>query len=416
MLAEGIGRTMRNSNRLTAIKVAKISRPGRYGDGNGPVLQVSKWRTKAWLFRYQRDGRERQMGLGPVSAVSLADARDLARDCRKRLITGADPIEARRAERMQARLEAARGVTFRECAESYIAAHEAGWRNSKHKARKSTLANYVYPIIGNLSVASIDTALVIRVIEPTWSAKPETAGRIRGRIESILDWAKVRGFRAGDNPARWRGHLDKLLPSRRKVKPVKHHAALPFGEMPAFMADLRSREGISACALELLILTAARSGEVIGARWGEFDFKAKSWTIPRDRMKGGREHRVPLSDRVLDILSALPREGGYVFPGARKGVPLSNMAMLELMRGMRPGYVPHGFRSTFRDWAAERTNYPNHVAEMALAHAVGDAVEAAYRRGDLFEKRRQLMVEWAKYCARRPSPNEKNIIAIGVRR
>jgi integrase len=404
---------MRNSNRLTAIKVAKISKPGRYGDGNGLVLQVSKWRTKAWLFRYQRDGRERQMGLGPAGAVSLADARELARDCRKRLLTGADPIEARRTERMQARLEAARGVTFRECAERYIAAHEAGWRNDKHKAQwKSTLAKYVYPIIGNLSVASIDTALVVKVIEPVWSAKSETAGRVRGRIESILDWAKVRGFRAGDNPARWRGHLDKLLPSGRKMKAVKHHPALPYAEMPAFTVDLRSRDGISARALELLILTAVRSSEVIGARWCEFDFKAKTWTIPGQRMKSGREHRVPLSDRVLVLLSALPRQDDYAFPGVRRGMPLSNMAMLELMRGMRPAYVPHGFRSTFRDWAAERTNYPNHVVEMALAHSVGDKVEAAYRRGDLFEKRRRLMADWAKYCGA-PAARGSTVVSIG---
>jgi integrase len=408
-------RKLRERNRLTAIKVAKISRPGRYGDGNGLVLQVSKWRTKSWLFRYQRDGRERQMGLGPVDAVSLADARDLARDCRKRLLTGADPIEARRAERMQSRLEAARGVTFRECADRYIAAHEAGWRNDKHKAQwKSTLATYVYPIIGKLSVASIDTALVVKVIEPIWSAKPETAGRVRGRIESVLDWAHVRGFRAADNPARWRGHLDKVLPSRRKVKAIKHHAALPYAEIPAFMADLRSREGISARALEFLILTAVRSGEVIRARWDEFDVGAKTWTIPRERMKGGREHRVPLSDRVLEILSVLPREGDYVFPGARRGVALSDMAMLELMRGMRPSYVPHGFRSTFRDWAAERTNYPNHVVEMALAHVVGDKVEAAYRRGDLFEKRRRLMMDWAKYSS--VPAGRSTVVSIGRKR
>jgi integrase len=392
---------MRHSNRLSAVMVAKKTKPGRYGDGNGLVLQISKWRTKAWLFRYERDGRERQMGLGPVSVLTLAEAREKARECRKVLLNGIDPIDARRSDRMQARVEAARGVTFRQCAESYIAAHEAGWRNEKHRAQwKATLATYAYPIIGQLSVAMVDTALVVKVIEPIWATKPETAGRVRGRIESILDWAKVRGFRAGDNPAQWRGHLDKLLPSRRKMRPVKHHAALPYAEMPTFMLELRNRDGISARALELTILTALRTGEVIGARWPEFDAKAKIWTIPARRMKGGREHRVPLCDRAIKILSSLPREGEFLFPGARKGEPISNMAMLELMRGMRPGFVPHGCRSTFRDWAAEMSNYPNHVVEMALAHVIGDKVEAAYRRGDLFEKRRRLMAEWERYCAR----------------
>jgi integrase len=392
---------MRDSNRLSAVMVAKKTKPGRYGDGNGLVLQISKWRTKAWLFRYERDGRERQMGLGPVSVLTLAEARETARECRKMLLNGIDPIDTRRSDRMQARVEAARGVTFRQCAEAYIAAHEAGWRNEKHRAQwKATLSTYAYPIVGNLSVAMVDTALVVKVIEPIWASKPETGGRVRGRIESILDWAKVRGFRAGDNPAQWRGHLDKLLPSRRKVRAVKHHAALPYAEIPAFMQQLRNRDGISARALELTIMTALRTGEVIGARWPEFETKAKVWIIPAKRMKGGREHRVPLSDRVIKLLSSLPREGDFVFPGARKGEPISNMAMLELMRGMRPGYVPHGCRSTFRDWAAEMTNYPNHVVEMALAHVVGDKVEAAYRRGDLFEKRRRLMAEWERYCAK----------------
>jgi integrase len=378
------------------------------------VLQVSRWRTKAWLFRFERDGRERQMGLGPVSTLSLAEARERARECRKILLDGRDPIQVRNAERIQRRTETARGVTFKECAERYIAAHEASWRNEKHREQwKSTLARYAYPIIGGLSVSAIDTALVVKVIEALWATKPETATRLRGRVESVLNWATVRGFRAGDNPARWRGHLDKLLPARGKVKPVKHQAALPYAEIPTFMADLRSRDGISARALELTILTAGRTGEVIGARWSEFDVEAKVWTIPAERMKGGREHRVPLNDRAVAILTALPREGdgdGFVFIGARADRPLSNMAMLELMRGLRPGYVPHGFRSTFRDWAAETTNYQNHIVEMALAHVVGDRVEAAYRRGDLFEKRRRLMGDWARYCSRQASPDAEVVL------
>jgi integrase len=394
----------RDSNRLTAIKVAKITRPGRYGDGGGLVLQVSKWRTKAWLFRFERDGSERQMGLGPVSTLSLAEARERARECRKILLDGRDPIEARNADRMQRRIATARAVTFKECAGRYIAAHEASWRNKKHREQwKSTLARYAYPTVGDLSVAELDTALIVKILEPIWMTKPETAARVRGRIEKVLDWATVRAFRGGDNPARWRGHLDKLLPAPDKVRAVKHHPALPYAEIPTFMSDLRSRAGISARALELAILTAVRTGEVIGARWSEFDITARVWTTPAERMKRGREHRVPLSDRAIAILHALPRESdgdGFVFIGARADRPLSNMAMLELMRGIRPGYVPHGCRSTFRDWAAERTNYPNHVVEMALAHVVGDKVEAAYRRGDLFDKRRRLMADWARYCAR----------------
>jgi integrase len=403
----------RDSNRLTAIRVAKLTAPGRYGDGNGLVLQVSKWGTKAWLFRFERHGRERQMGLGSVSVLSLAEAREMVRECRKVLLTGADPIEARRSDRMRALAEEARGVTFRECAERYILGHERGWRNSKHRAQwKSTLATYAYPIIGGLSVGAIDTALVIKVIEPIWSTRPETAGRVRGRIESILDWAKVRELRTGDNPARWRGHLDKLLPRRSKVQAVKHHPALPYAEIPTFMAELRGREGVSARALELTILTAARTSEVAGARWSEFD--AGIWTVPGARMKGGREHRVPLSDRALELLQALPREAEFVFPGARKGIPISNMAMLELLRGIRHDITVHGFRSTFRDWAAEKTTYPNHVVEMALAHVVGDKVEAAYRRGDLFDKRRRLMSDWARYCSRSTSV-AANVVALAGR-
>ena len=403
---------MRDSNRLTAIKVAKINKPGRDGDGNGLVLQVSKWGTKAWLFRFERDGRERQMGLGPVNVLTLAEAREKTRECRKTLLNGLDPIETRRSDRMRARVEAARGVTFRQCAEHYITAHEAAWRNDKHRAQwKSTLATYAYPTIGNLSVFAVDTALVLKIIEPLWRTKSETASRIRGRIESVLDWATVRGFRQGENPARWKGHIDKLLPPRSKVRAVKHHPALPYPEVPQFMADLRSRDGISARALELTILTALRTGEVIGAQWPEFDTEARIWIIPAERMKSGREHRVAISDRVLEIMSALPRKDDFVFPGARRGTPISNMAMLELMRGMRPAYVPHGFRSTFRDWAAERTNYPNHVVEMALAHVVENKVEAAYRRGDLFEKRRRLMTDWAKYCGA-PAARADTVVSI----
>jgi len=350
---------MRDSNRLTAVAVARMKKPGRYGDGLGLWLQVSPSGTKSWLFRYMRNGKARQMGLGAVHTVTLAEARETAGDCRKLLLAGLDPIEARRAERMQSRVEAARGTTFKDCGERYIVAHEAGWKNAKHRNQwKSTLATYAYPVLGELSVAAIDTALVLKVIEPIWTVKPETAARVRGRIEAVLDWATAREYRQGDNPARWRGHMDKLLPARSKVARVRHHAALPYGELPVFMAALRKQDGVSPRALEFAILTAARTGETVGARWAEIDANTAVWNVPAERMKGEREHRVPLSARALEILESLPREGEaeFVFQGGRAESPLSNMALLGVLRRMGRGDVTtHGFRSTFRDWAAEQT-------------------------------------------------------------
>jgi integrase len=392
-----------NSNRLTVLNVKRLGRPGRYADGGGLYLQISRWRTKAWIFRFKRDGRERQMGLGPVHTVPLVDARERARQARRLLLDGTDPIIARSELNAQRRLEAARSKTFAQCAGSFITAQQAGWRNAKHAEQwRATLATYADPIFGELPVAAIDTAVVLKALEPIWTAKTETAGRVRGRIERVLDWAKVRGYRDGENPARWKGHLDKLLPARAKVRPVKHHPALPYDELPAFMAELRDRDGIGARALEFTILTAARTGEVIGAQRAEIDLVEKTWTVPASRMKAGKEHRVPLSARAIEIVKSLPRaDGGSYLFGAN--APPSNMMMLELMKGLRPGCVPHGFRSTFRDWAAEQTNYATHVVEKALAHVVADKVEAAYRRGDLFDKRRRLMADWARYCAQAPA-------------
>ena len=402
----------RESNKLTAIAVARKKRPGRYGDGLGLWLQVSPAGdacTKSWLFRYMRDGKARQMGLGPVHTVTLAAARDKAADARRLLLAGVDPIEHRDAERMRTRVEAARGTTFRDCGVRYVEAHKAGWKSAKHADQwTATLETYAYPALGDLSVAAVDTALVLKVIEPIWTAKPETAKRIRGRIEAVLDWAAAREYRQGDNPARWRGHLDKLLPARSRIAKVKHHAALPFGELPAFMAALRAQEGVSPRALEFAILTAARTGETIGARLSEID--GDTWTVPAGRMKGGREHRVPMPARALEIVGDVPRERGeaFVFPGQRAGASLSNMALLGVLRRMGRGDLTvHGFRSTFRDWAAETTGYPRDVVEMALAHAIGDKVEAAYRRGDLFKKRRRLMDAWARYCASPPAAGDK---------
>lgn len=393
---------MRESKRLTAIKVTRLSQPGRYPDGGGLYLQVSKWRTKAWLFRFERDGRERQMGLGSVDVVSLADARERAKAARRLIIAGHDPIEFRKAERTAKRLEAAKSMAFQQCAESYIKAHSASWRNEKHRAQwTSTLKSYAYPVFGKLPVAAIDTALVLKVIEPIWGEKTETANRVRGRIETILDWARARGYRTGDNPARWRSHLDQILPRKSRIAPTKHRPALPYSDIPGFMRALRARQGASARALEFLILTAARTGEVIGARAHEIDAKSKMWVIPPSRTKSGREHRVPLCKRALEIIAASGRLAPDAFlSSGGDGKPLSDMAMLELLRGMgHADIVVHGFRSTFKDWAAETTAHENIVTEMALAHVVADGAEAAYRRGDLMLKRRALMDDWAEYCS-----------------
>ena len=342
------------------------------------------------------------MGLGPLHTVSLQEARERARKARGQLLDGIDPLEARKTEHTRRALEAAKTITFEDAAVAYFNDHEKKWRNAKHRAQfLSTLQSYAFPTIGRLSVADIDTGLVLKCIEEIWKTKTETASRVRGRIEAVLDWATVRGYRTGDNPARWHGLISEVLPARGKAQKTVHHAALPFAELPAFMAALREREGgVGPRALEFTILTAARTGETLGARWTEIDIEQKTWKIPADRMKASREHRVPLSDRAIEILQSMPRETNnpFVFIGSRRG-GLSNMAMAAVLKRMkRTDITVHGFRSTFRDWAAERTNYQNQIVEMALAHVVGNKVEAAYRRGDLFNKRRRLMTDWARYC------------------
>ena len=384
----------------SAASVAKLKKPGHYAVGDACYLQIAAGGTRSWVLRYTLNGRARYMGLGSANLVSLAEARAKARDARRLLLDKIDPIEARRAQHRERLLETARGKTFRDCTEGYIASHEAGWRDPRsHKQWVRSLISYVYPRIGDLSIAAIDTALVLAVLEPIWKTKPETASRVRGRIEGVLDWAKARGYRDGENPARWRGHLDHLLPARNKVRRVKHFAALPYAGLPALMAKLRAQPELPARALEFLILTAARTGEVLGAQWDEID--GNVWTVPAERMKAGKPHRVPLSDRVVEILASLPREGELIFVGARTSA-VSNPHQLKraLQRTGYDNITVHGFRSTFRDWAAETTAYPNHVVEMALAHAIGNGVEAAYRRGDLFEKRRELMAAWADYCSK----------------
>ena len=411
----------RTIGRLTALKVEKAKLPGMYPDGGGLYLRVTPEGTKQWVLRYMLNRRPRWMGLGPFSLYSLQEARTKALDARKLRHEGIDPIEARRAERARARLEEAKVITFKQCAEAYISSHRAGWRNGKHAGQWSaTLATYAYPLIGGLPVQSVDTGLVLKVLEPIWTAKPETAGRLRGRIESILDYAKARGYRDGENPARWRGHLDKLLPARSNVHQVEHHAALPYDELPDFLARLREQEGIAARALEFLILTAARTGEVIGARWDEIDLSRKTWTIPAGRMKAHREHRVPLSARALatlDEMKASRQEDAheaFVFPGRKSKTPLSNMAFLMLLRRMGRGdLTAHGFRATFTTWASERTSFQKEIVEASLAHVIGDRVEQAYRRGDLFEKRRKLIDAWAKFCEQPNSASK--IIAISQR-
>lgn len=397
------------TGKLTTLMVRKLTKPGRYGDGGGLWLQVRDGGRRSWLLRYMLDGRARQMGLGAEADVPLAEARDLAREARKLARSGVDPIEQRRERR---RAGQGAGMTFRDVAQLYIAAHEATWRNDKHRAQwTSTLDTYAHPVLGGLPVQAVDTGAVLRVLEPIWREKPETASRLRGRVESVLDYATARGWREGDNPARWRGHLANLLPSRAKVAAVEHHAALPWQEAPAFMARLAGQEGVGARALAFTILTAARTGEALGATWGELDLDAAAWTVPARRMKAGREHRVPLSAPALAVLRALrpgdARPDAFVFPGAKEGQPLSNMAMAAVLRRMGRGDLTvHGFRSTFRDWCAEQTAYPREVAEAALAHTLRDKVEAAYRRGDLFERRARLMAEWAGYLARPAAPAE----------
>jgi integrase len=393
-------------HRLKAVELSRL-KPGMHHDGGGLWLQVRAG-SRSWLFRYSRDKQAKVMGLGPLHTIGLADARVKARECRKLLLEGMDPIEAREAHRAAQRP----AMTFRDAGEAFITAHEIGWKNSKHRTQwRTTLATYVYPMIGDLSVAKVDTAAVMRVLLPIWTEKPETASRVRGRIEAIIDWSTASGFRSGDNPARWQGLLENLLPKKTGAARAKreaagrgeHHEALPYKDMPEFMVALRNQNGTAARALEYAILTAARTVEVIGARWREINVTEGVWIVPGERMKAGKEHRVPLSDRAIALLGVPGRPDDFVFEGGRPGRPLSNMAMLKLLQrmGLRTasgGVTVHGFRSTFRVWIAEETSYPGEAAEIALAHTNKDKVGAAYQRGDLLDKRRELMAAWAQFC------------------
>lgn len=363
----------------------------------GLYLSVAPGGSRSWVLRVTVNGKRREMGLGGFDDVTLAKAREKARAVRQQALDGIDPVEARKAERLRRRFDVA--PTFRKCAEDYIEAHSPEWRNPKHAAQWSaTLGTYAYPTIGSMSVSDVDTAHVLEVLRPIWTTKTETATRLRGRIEQVLASATVAGYRKGENPARWRGHLDQLLPKPSKIAKVEHHPAMPIDEVPAFMQKLAGVAGTASKALEFAILTAARSGEVRGATWDEIDLEGKLWTIPAERMKAGREHRVPLSEQAIELLKSLPIFVGvpYVFAAPRGG-QLSDMAMTVILRRMGVPFVPHGFRSTFRDWCSERTHCPSDLAEMALAHAIKSAVEAAYRRGDMLDKRRELMQTWADF-------------------
>lgn len=390
------------NNKLNQMTVTRLKEPGLYADGGGLYLQITKTGVKSWLFRYMREGKARGMGLGPLRTVGLADARAKALDCRRQLLDGNDPLDKKKEQRVQQQIAAAKAITFEACATKFIEAHRASWKNAKHADQwTNTLTTYAYPVFESLPVSTIDTTHVMKVLEPIWTTKSETAGRLRGRIESVLDWATVRGYRSGENPARLKGHLDTLLPRLSRVRKVKHHPALPYAELPAFMEALRSEEGIAARALEFLILTATRTNEVIGATWAELSVAERVWIIPADRMKMRKEHRVPLSDQAVAIIKAMEdvKQNDYVFPGARYNKPLSNMAMLQLLERMKCSDITvHGFRSTFRDWAGETTHFPREVCEAALAHGLKDKAEAAYARGDLFVKRGALMQEWAGYA------------------
>ncbi len=425
-MAKAAGKLTGRLQAVSAKALVAAGKPGAHADGGNLYLRIAGAGSGKWTLRYMIGGKAREMGLGPFDhegrrGLTVAQAREAAADAQRLLREGVDPIARRdadavaKAAAVEAAAEAIR--TFREVADLYIGAHEAGWRNAKHRAQwRSTLDSYAHPIIGGSAVVEISTDDVLRCLTPHWTVKPETATRLRGRIEAVLDYAAARGWRGGENPARWRGHLSNLLPRRSKVARVVHHAALPWQDMGAFMVALAKQSGTAARALEFCILTATRTGETIGARWSEVDLDARVWTVPAARMKASREHRVPLSDAALAVLRQMEagrvEAQGFIFPGAKAAKPqpgetakpLSSMAMLMLLRRMeRSDLTVHGFRSTFRDWCEEATSTPHAVAEACLAHTIPDAVERAYRRGDLLEKRRAVMEQWAEYCDRKPA-------------
>ena len=405
--------------RLTAREVQTAKPPADRNaamlpDGGNLYLQITRSEKdpghirRSWVFRYELDGRRHDLGLGPLHTLDLADARAKAKTLRQQLLDGIDPLVARqriRRDRLAKLAAEQRAMTFRQCAEACMAGHEKGWSNDKHRQQwTNTLRQYAYPTLGDLAVDDITTAHVVKALEPIWQSIPETASRVRARIEKVLGWAAVRGFRSGDsNPARWRGHLAELFPAKGKVRSVEHYEAVPFADVPGLIVELHEQDGVAALAIEFLILTAARLGEVLGTAWDEIDLATATWTVPARRMKARKEHRVPLSDRAVAILAGRPRD--------RAPFPVSSDTLLRLLKAVRPGATLHGFRSSFRDFCAERTSYPEHIAEAALAHVTGDKVKRAYKRTDLFEKRRRLMADWAAWCAR-PVPSGATVTPI----
>jgi integrase len=413
----------RETNKLSPAAVRNATDPGLYGDGAGLWLNVGPTGGKSWLLRYMLNGKAREMGLGPLHTISLSEARERARAARHLLLDGVDPLAAKAAEKALRAAEAAKAITFRTAAKGYIEDNKAGWRNAKHAWQwGATLEAHVYPVIGDLAVGSVDTGHVTTILKPIWTTKAETAARVRGRIETVLDYSKAHGWRSGENPARWKGHLENVLPARGKVSKVEHHAALAWKQIGEFMAELDRQDGLAALALRFTILTAARTGEVIDATWSEIDTNSAVWTVPAGRMKAEKEHRVPLTDAALAVLREAAKarrnqsDDAPVFPGGKGGISakgLSNVAMLMLLRRMgRDDVTVHGFRSSFRDWAAESTGYQREVVEAALAHTIDSKVEAAYRRGDLMEKRRRLMDEWATFCEGPPREAAATVVPI----
>lgn len=385
---------------LTAMAVSRLKDDGAYAVGGVPGLQLQiLGASRVWVLRFVLHGKRRRMGLGSYPAVSLAEAREQARLARSQIRAGIDPIEQRSNARETVVAAAAKSLTFAQAAEKFIAAHEDGWSNAKHRLQwVSTLGTYANPVIGQLPVAAIEQRHILQILDPIWRTKTETASRLRGRIEQVLNWAKVQGLREGPNPARWRDHLDLLLPAPEKVSPVKHLAAVPLSEARQVWQSIRDSGGMGALALQLQILTAGRSGEARGARWSELDLVNAVWVIPKERMKAKREHRIPLPRQAVELLQQQPRidDSDLVFPSSRN-TPLSDMTLTAVMRRLKRSEVPHGWRSTFRDWVGDCTEYPSELAEIALAHAVGSKVEQAYRRGDMLEKRRSMMQEWADF-------------------
>lgn len=405
--------------KLTDAKVSKCSTPERLNDGGGLYLQVTARTsmpptgkkltpadmvTKSWIFRYRDRGTKKlkDLGLGSYPNVSLAEARERAAKQRTLLLNGKDPKTEKVAQRAALKIENAKAITFKKAAETYISDNRSGWKNAKHADQwTNTLTTYAFPVIGAIPVGDVDLPLIRKVLDPIWTEKNETASRLRQRLEKILDWATVNGYRTGENPARWKGYLDHLLPKPSKVQDREHHAALPYDQISQFMGDLRAQKGMGALALEFTILTAARTGEAIGATWEEIDLEKRLWTVPAVRMKAGKEHEIPLSRRAVEIIQTLEvtRTGDFLFPGGKEGAPLSNMAMAQTLKRMkRLDITVHGFRSTFRDWAAEQTDYPREVIEHAISHQLKDKAEAAYHRSTMLEKRRKLMEAWAEFC------------------